>query len=218
MVEIVAYREEWPEEFRVIGMGLRQALGGLALRIDHIGSTAVPGLPAKDVIDIQISVAALDAALIAAMTAAGYRQSLRNLGDHQPPHFVGPPEDWKKLFFNPPAGQRRTNTHVRVLGRANQRYPLLFRDYLRAHPRDCRGLCRVEKTPGGAPGQPGDVPGGQRPGGGSDLLRRGGLGRGGRLGDQGHLISKFSGYVLWIAALLQSIKHTHVSYRREVYA
>ena len=43
---------------------LRQALGGLALRIDHIGSTAVPGLPAKDVIDIQITVAALDAPVI----------------------------------------------------------------------------------------------------------------------------------------------------------
>jgi len=145
MVEIVAYRPEWPEEFRVIGAELRRALGGLALRIDHIGSTAVPGLAAKDVIDIQISVAALDAALIAAMTAAGYSQSLRNLGDHQPPHFVGPPEDWKKLFFNPPSGQRRTNTHVRVLGRANQRYPLLFRDYLRAHPKSAAAYAELKK-------------------------------------------------------------------------
>lgn len=71
MVEIVAYREEWPEEFHMIGMGLRRALGGLALRIDHIGSTSVTGLPAKDVIDIHVSVVSLDAALIAAFSAAG---------------------------------------------------------------------------------------------------------------------------------------------------
>ena len=42
--------------------------------------------------------------------------------------------EWEKWFFNPPADQRRTNTHVRIQGRANQRYALLFRDYLRTHP------------------------------------------------------------------------------------
>ena len=145
MVEIVAYREEWPEEFRMIGMGLRRALGGLALRIDHIGSTSVTGLPAKDVIDIQVSVVSLDAALIAAFSAAGYRQSPRNLSDHHPSHFVGPDEEWQKLFFNPPAGQRRTNTHVRVLGRANQRYPLLFRDYLRSHPQSAAAYAELKR-------------------------------------------------------------------------
>jgi GrpB-like predicted nucleotidyltransferase (UPF0157 family) len=38
------------------------------------------------------------------------------------------------MFFSAPQGARRTHIHVRVQGRANQRYPLLFRDYLRAHP------------------------------------------------------------------------------------
>jgi GrpB-like predicted nucleotidyltransferase (UPF0157 family) len=133
MVEIVAYQERWPSEFRAIAARLRQTLGPLALRIDHIGSTSVPGLPAKDLIDIQITVAALDDQVRTAMAALGYtkREGMR---DHLPPGMAGPDSDWEKWFFIEPPGQRLTNTHVRVQGRANQHYALLFRDYLRAHP------------------------------------------------------------------------------------
>ena len=52
MVEIVLSKTSWPAEFREIALVLRRGLGGLAVRIDHIGSTSVPGLPAKDIIDI----------------------------------------------------------------------------------------------------------------------------------------------------------------------
>ena len=54
--------------------------------------------------------------------------------DHRPPSTQGSDQDWAKLFFSPGPGKRATNVHVRVEGRANQRYALLFRDYLRAHP------------------------------------------------------------------------------------
>jgi GrpB-like predicted nucleotidyltransferase (UPF0157 family) len=91
-------------------------------------------LDAKDVIDIQITVAALDDQIISAMAALGYTRREGIGRDHRPPTFVGPESDWEKLYFRPPAGQRHTNTHVRAQGRANQRYALLFRDYLRAHP------------------------------------------------------------------------------------
>ena len=94
----------------------------------------MPGLAAKDVLDVQISVADLDEQLIAAMIALGYSQPAGVWRDHCPPTFGGPESEWEKLYFRPPVGQRRTNTHVRVSGRANQRYPLLFRDYLRRHP------------------------------------------------------------------------------------
>ena len=60
MVTIVPYQPTWPGEFQSIAMGLRDALGTLALRIDHIGSTSVPGLHAKDRIDIQITVVSLN--------------------------------------------------------------------------------------------------------------------------------------------------------------
>lgn len=134
MVEIVPYQTSWPAEFQEIALALRRGLGGLALRIDHIGSTSVPGLPAKDIIDIQITVASLDDQVITAMTALGYTQPEGTWRDHCPPNFTGSEADWEKLMFRPPPGQRRTNTHARVQGRANQRYALLFRDYLRAHP------------------------------------------------------------------------------------
>ena len=55
MIVIVPYQREWPEEFERLGRALRAALDGLAVRIDHIGSTAVPGLAAKNIIDIQVT-------------------------------------------------------------------------------------------------------------------------------------------------------------------
>ncbi len=133
MVEIVDYKESWPEEFGLIAQRLRQGLGLLALRIDHIGSTSVPGLAAKDIIDIQITVAALDPELKNALVALGYTHRPDYSWDHRPPLATGPESEWGKWLFDPPAGVRATHTHVRILGRSNQRYPLLFRDYLRAH-------------------------------------------------------------------------------------
>ena len=145
MVELVAYDERWPSEFLAIAQGVREALGPLALRIDHIGSTSVPGLAAKDVIDVQITVAALNERVIAALSAIGYTRPEGNWEDHRPPGAAGPKADWEKLFFRPPAGQRRTNTHVRVQGRANQRYALLFRDYLRAHPATAQAYAELKR-------------------------------------------------------------------------
>jgi GrpB-like predicted nucleotidyltransferase (UPF0157 family) len=134
MVEIIPYKASWPAEFREIASVLRLGLVDLALRIDHIGSTSVPGLAAKDIIDIQITVAALDPALLAAMTSLGYTRPEGPWRDHPPAGLDQTQQQWEKWFFRVPPGQRPTNTHVRIQGRANQRYPLLFRDYLRTHP------------------------------------------------------------------------------------
>ena len=129
MILIEPYSERWPQDFRRIAERIRAAMGERALRIDHVGSTAVPGLAAKPVVDVQVTVAELaDAQPLA---DAGFEESL-GFGDHRPPGADGPDADWEKRFFNPPVG--RANVHVRVDGRANERYALLFRDYLRAHP------------------------------------------------------------------------------------
>jgi GrpB-like predicted nucleotidyltransferase (UPF0157 family) len=134
-IEILPYDPRWPGEFAGLGRVLREALGDLALRIDHIGSTSVPGLPAKDIIDIQVTVDRLDAgALGAALAPAGYTLRDDIVRDHVPPGADPDPAQWTKLYFRAPGQQRRTHLHVRQAGRANQRYPLLFRDYLRAHP------------------------------------------------------------------------------------
>jgi GrpB-like predicted nucleotidyltransferase (UPF0157 family) len=144
-IKIVRYRSGWPKEFAKIAARLRAGLGDVALRIDHIGSTAVAGLAAKDVIDVQITVAGLDTDVDAAMRALGYNRSSVIAGDHRPPDADGPDADWQKWFFVAPAKQRRTNTHMRVSGRPNQRYPLLFRDYLRAHPKTATAYARLKR-------------------------------------------------------------------------
>ena len=116
---------------------LRAVLGAQALRIDHIGSTAVPGLAAKDKIDLQVTIRdfADIVAIIAAISAVGY-QPLRAtlMHDHRPPGATGPDTDWEKSMLTSLPDGRPTNIHIRAAGRPNQRYPLLFRDYLRGHP------------------------------------------------------------------------------------
>lgn len=134
IIEIVPYDQNWPHEFAEIARPLRATLGEEALRIDHIGSTAVPGLAAKDVIDVQVTVRDFDAPFEALLGSLGYIRRLDINQDHLPPQVPGPASEWEKRYFQPPEGQRPTNLHVRAHGRANQRYALLFRDYLRTHP------------------------------------------------------------------------------------
>ena len=135
-VEIVSYRDAWPREFAVIAADLRSILGSVAVRIDHIGSTSVRGLAAKDRIDVQVGVgrlAMLDEAVML-LAAAGYA-SRPISGDHVPPGGSTDPADWQKRFLNERPGDRPANIHVRVVGAPNHRYALLFRDYLRTHDR-----------------------------------------------------------------------------------
>ena len=144
MVTILPYNSTWPDEFRFIAAQLRHALKELALRIDHIGSTSVPGLDAKDRIDIQVTVAGLDPTVENALTPIGYsRLEIRT--DHPPFGIDSQTDQWVKWYFKPPEGQRPTNLHVRIDGRANQRYPLLFRDYLRTHPASAAAYAELKR-------------------------------------------------------------------------
>jgi dephospho-CoA kinase len=122
-VRVVDYRASWPADFAELAARLREGTG--TDPIDHVGSTAVPGLPAKNCVDIQIRVRTLDPA---PLTAIGFR--LR-------------PEPWNreeissgvrcaKLVFAPPAGERASNVHLRLADGPNARLALLFRDFLRA--------------------------------------------------------------------------------------
>jgi GrpB-like predicted nucleotidyltransferase (UPF0157 family) len=145
MITISTYNGRWPQEFTLIQNALFAALGPLALRIDHIGSTSVPGLGAKDVIDVQVTVAALTEDVEQALLAAGFQQLREAVTDHVPPGADPAPENWQKFLFVQPEGQRRANIHVRVTGKPNQRYPLLFRDYLRAHPKSAQTVELIKR-------------------------------------------------------------------------
>ena len=135
MIAIVPYCPHWPAEFQQVAASVRAALGTTALRIDHIGSTAVPGLAAKDIIDLQVTVPALEpeTAYTPALQGAGFVLRGGVTSDHRPPGVPGPDSAWAKRLFGAVPEQRPTNLHVRAAGHPNQRYALLFRDYLRAH-------------------------------------------------------------------------------------
>jgi GrpB-like predicted nucleotidyltransferase (UPF0157 family) len=122
---IVPYDPTWPAQFTALAAPLRAALGEVALRIDHIGSTSVPELAAKPVIDIQISVAALE-------PTEPFRIPLESLGYI----FRADNDDLTKRYFREPPGQPRTHIHVRRAGSWSEQFALLFRDYLRYHPDD----------------------------------------------------------------------------------
>ena len=141
--QIVPYSPHWPGAFQATAKKIRAALGDAALRIDHIGSTAVPGLPAKNVIDIQVAVA--DLAAGDALAAAGFRPFAEVVEDHRPPGDERPESEWSKRLFLERPDERRANIHVRVLGAANERYALLFRDYLRAHPATAEAYAELKR-------------------------------------------------------------------------
>jgi GrpB-like predicted nucleotidyltransferase (UPF0157 family) len=135
-VVVTSYQLRWVDEFTQIAGRVRAVVGPAAVRIDHIGSTAISGLGAKDVIDLQITVADLDAAesVTNPLRAAGFRHGEGFEYDVFHPKPATDPE-LRKLFMREPEGERRAHLHIRELGRFNQRYALLFRDYLRSSER-----------------------------------------------------------------------------------
>jgi GrpB-like predicted nucleotidyltransferase (UPF0157 family) len=125
----------WVREYETVAARVQTVLGATLTRVDHIGSTSVPGLGAKDILDVQATVgnqAMLDKAF-GELTDAGWR-ACSPRREHRVPGMPGDAGQWVKRLVNEPAGERRVNLHIRVDGRANQRYALLFREYLRAYP------------------------------------------------------------------------------------
>src|SRR5689334_18382943 len=109
-------------------------LGALALRIDHHGSTAVPGLRAKPIIDIQVSVASLQ-------PLSRFSERLAVIGYSHVPH----PDDAFCPFFHRPSEWPHTHhVHLVQRGGAEERRTLAFRDYLRAHPSVAREYERLK--------------------------------------------------------------------------
>ena len=133
-VVVADYDERWPELFEELRARVWPAVADLALRIEHVGSTSVPGLAAKPIIDITIVVAQRDevAAAIERLTSLGY-QHRGNLGI----------ED--REAFDEPADLPRHNLYVcpeGTIGIVNQ---MAVRDYLRAHPDIARGYGELKK-------------------------------------------------------------------------
>jgi GrpB-like predicted nucleotidyltransferase (UPF0157 family) len=131
-VQIVSYDREWPRLYEREAERLRAVLGAQVVLLEHVGSTSVPGLPAKPIIDIDLRVAdtADEDAYLPALTAAGYQLVIRE------PDWYG-----HRVFKGPD-----TDINLHVFGRQTEEIErhLLLRDWMRAHPED-RDLYRDAK-------------------------------------------------------------------------
>jgi len=137
----------WEDEGFEWAQRVRDILGDLVLDIDHIGSTAVPGLAAKDVIDIQALAYDLDEAApaIAALKSAGFIFDAAKRGEAPRPGYPDHADCWDRLFFDGPKDERPVILHLREVNTAGARVPLLLRDYLREDDlvRDQYGALKV---------------------------------------------------------------------------
>jgi GrpB-like predicted nucleotidyltransferase (UPF0157 family) len=126
LIEVVDPDPDWPAAFEALAARIRAALGTAAFDVDHVGSTSVPGLPAKPIIDIDISVAdsADESAYRPQLEAAGFALMLREPAWHE--HRV----------FIPADGAQRANVHVFSAGCAEIVRHRLLRDWLIDHADD----------------------------------------------------------------------------------
>jgi len=143
-IEIVEYNPRWPAQFNEIAARLAATFGDRALRIDHIGSTSVPGLVAKPIIDVQVTVRDFDR-VPEALLAAGLEMS-EFARDHRPPGTTVPDEQLEKRLAFTRGGPIEAHVHARIEGNFNQRYALLFRDYLRATPAAAEAYAQIKHS------------------------------------------------------------------------
>jgi GrpB-like predicted nucleotidyltransferase (UPF0157 family) len=130
MIQIVPYSAAWPLAFEAEAEAIRRAMGAAALRIEHVGSTAVPGLAAKPVIDIQVSVPSLESleSFQTALATLAYRFiRISEFDDHEYPWFAKPGE-WPSTH----------HVHLCVAGGELEDRHLAFRDHLRRNPEQAR--------------------------------------------------------------------------------
>lgn len=132
---LVPYNTEWPAQAARLAARILAATRGSAVVVDHIGSTAVPGLPAKDVIDLQLRVPSLAVAddLAAALAEAGF-PVVSGVWADSPKSFDPDPSHWQKRLHGNADPGRQVNLHVRADGSPGADYALAFRDWLRAEP------------------------------------------------------------------------------------
>lgn len=125
MITIVPYDPAWPGMFNAEAVNVRRVLAERALRIEHVGSTSVPGLAAKPVIDIQVSVPSLE-------PLSAYFEPLARIGYVYIP--LGPFDRVYPFFQKPAEWPSTHHIHLCASGSEHEGKHLAFRDYLRGHP------------------------------------------------------------------------------------
>lgn len=130
---IVAPDPEWSAASARLAARVAAVVGDHVQQIDHVGPTAVPGVPARDVVDLQLSVPSLAAGdgVGAALDAVGFPRVAEVTSDI-PRSFDPDPAQWRKRVHAAADPGRPAELHVRVVGSAAWRFALLLRDWLRS--------------------------------------------------------------------------------------
>jgi dephospho-CoA kinase len=125
----------WPEQARRLTERIALAGGDLVRRVDHVGATSVPGLAAKNVIDLQVTVASLEDAdaLAEPLAAAGFPR-LAHITQDNPKPYAPDPVQWQKRCHAAADPGRLANVHIRVADSPGWRLALLFPAWLHANP------------------------------------------------------------------------------------
>ncbi len=125
-VRLIPYQSDWAELFQQEALALRRAIGDQTVRIEHVGSTAIPGLDAKPILDIVVAVRDM-------ADATAFEESLLPLG------YVHKAENDRpgRLYFVKRTADNRSTHHLNIteLGTECWFTHVAFRDYLRSHPK-----------------------------------------------------------------------------------
>jgi GrpB-like predicted nucleotidyltransferase (UPF0157 family) len=134
-VRIVAYDRQWPVQAAEELRRINEALGAVAVRLEHVGSTAVPGLAGKPILDLQLSVAAIE-------QRVGYVEPLERLG-----YLFVPSPEWPDLHFfaRPPERPRTHHLHVCDAGSQHELRHLAVRDFLRTHDEEAARYAAMKR-------------------------------------------------------------------------
>ncbi|MBO3731685.1 dephospho-CoA kinase [Glycomyces niveus] len=132
-LQLVHTDPEWAHRFEHLAARIRRVMGPSAVRIDHVGSTAVPDFLAKDVIDIQVTVVALYL-VDSFQDALGDAGFFGKVGQDTPKPEYPSVEQWEKRFYGYADPGNIAHIHFRPIESPGQRFALLFRDWLRADP------------------------------------------------------------------------------------
>ncbi|MBB5076703.1 GrpB family protein [Nonomuraea endophytica] len=156
---VVPHDPDWKERAARLRAELRRVLGPVALHVEHIGSTSIPGMAAKPLFDLQVSVLDLHEAervFGGPLEALGFTMSPYR-SDHVPAGLEDDPARWaKRLWTRRGRPEDEVNLHVRVLGAPNDRLALLFRDWFRAHPLAVPAYADFKRRLAGAVRETGD--------------------------------------------------------------
>lgn len=134
-VDVVSYNPQWPVHFVAEETQLRSVLDHCLLAVHHIGSTSVPGLAAKPIIDIMLEVSSLDRLdeQNGQMEVLGYEA-------------MGECGIARRRYFRKGGDERTHQIHAFLQGDDHVRRHLAFRDYLRAHPAACREYAELKQA------------------------------------------------------------------------